>query len=473
MAKFSPTSHFIITSFNKNMRYLTGAFPLEETSFADSLLHSIWIICLIYLVSHLGFLLVGIRSDSKRLLKVLSWLYLLHSRLLFFPIQFFLLNLCDLYTSSSKDSPNVAFYQQTGWLIGSWILLVLNTSLALCKEFLMYQVNHIEDDHYAVKTNIYHQVLLIYKIIALLLNFWGSTGASTASKGSTVFHLIMGSFLLLILFMKLPFYKFNVLRLTIILSSMILCLSGISLIYVLTAERDSEASGGMHILVLLFPTLGIKLILSRFQSLFKRILQGEFMVSEHAIHFGLLLEDFLLKEKIDAIKYGSFFPRREEYYGVLASLDDKIPLEKLTDRKLIYECELPISLHIIEKLGGLLNKAVNSNALALYLAQISLVKAGNIPKALEILRKLESSSDFSSSLQMKNSVKYLNDLLEKGYNEDESGSENRLHLSHYFNPAYVEETTYWMLRDDSLAFHIWDLTYSISKGRELRWIMGN
>jgi len=151
------------------------------------------------------------------------------------------------------------------------------------------------------------------------------------------------------------------------------------------------------------------------------------MAVDHAIHFGLLLEEFFIREKSNVPEDKAFFPYRESFYGILG-MDNQIPLEKFSNKKSILECELPIYSHILEKLSALNSK---SKLLALYIAQISLGKLKNIPKGLEILRKLESRSN-SSSLPMKSSIQYINELLEKVYNEDGMGSEARLGLAHYF-----------------------------------------
>ena len=428
MAQFSTNSHHFITeSLSKNLYFLTGAFPLQETySIYTSLFHAIWVICLIYFLLHiLAFLLIikvflQKEQGNRTIMKILSWSYLLHSRIIFFPMQFFLLNLCKLF----KSEANGEFYQETGWLIGSIILMTLNTALALGKEFLMYHINQTENN-YSVKTNIYHQMMLIYKILALLLCFWGVTETSTAIKGSTFFHVIMSFLMVLILYIKLPFYHFKVLKLAMMLTTVTLCLSLISVIYVF--GQDSEVVGGMHILLVLLPPLGIKIVFSQFRNLFKRILQGEFMVVDHAVHYGLLLEQFIASEKDNSIKSKIFFLNRESFYGILVGKN--IPLEKFTDRKIISECEYHLYHHIMEKLSIV----GNSKLLSLYTAQIYLTKADNIPKALEIIRKLETSST-SSTFPMQTSIEYLNDLLQRAYNlgHNQGSEEGQLELSEYF-----------------------------------------
>ena len=445
MATFAPSSQFIIISLNQNLKFLTGAFPLQETSIYNKILHPILIILLIYFLLHLLLFLFMTKTISKhntrppqRLIKILSWLYLIHSRILFFPIQFFLLNLTNLY-SSPKDPSDVQFYQRTGWLIASIVLLVLNSTLTLCKEFIMYQINHTKNS-YAVKSNLYHQTLIIYKILALILYFWGISGNSNAFKGSTILYLIFGLILKTILSAKLPFYHFQTLKLVITLTTTMLCLSIISVIFVFASH--SEVTGAMHILVLLLPSLGVKLMLSQYQNLFKRILRGEFLLTDHAIHFGLLIEEFLQSEQNNLPEDLTFLPNRESFFGILAQ------------KNLTLSNEQEIYLFLIDRLS-LVKK--QPPVLSLYIAQIYLTKLENIPKVLEIMRKLETNYSSSKSFHIQSSIQYINYLLQKAYNEDDVGFASHLGLSHYFKYYDLANTIKsLMLTETKKQIELWE-----------------
>ncbi|RZK12254.1 MAG: hypothetical protein EOO43_18780, partial [Flavobacterium sp.] len=206
----------------------------------------------------------------------------------------------------------------------------------------------------------------------------------------------------------------------------------ISVIYVFV--DNLEVTGGMHILTVVMPSLLIKAVLSQFRRLFKRILNGEFMrLEDHAIHFGVLLEDFMTKEKHNALhslEDKSFLPNRESFYGILSGKEN-IQLEKLENKKTVHECEVQIFCYIVEKLHLVSIQMPHlPKVLALYKAQLYLTKVeSNIPRVLEILRKLENSS---AGFPMKCSIEYLNTLLQKTYNQDGWDSENRSGLSHYF-----------------------------------------
>ncbi|RYE41558.1 MAG: hypothetical protein EOP48_23880, partial [Sphingobacteriales bacterium] len=291
----------------------------------------------------------------------------------------------------------------------------------------MYQVIQT-DDHYSVKSNSYNQVMLIYKTLALLLYFWGVTGTSTALKGSTVVHLFFGLLLMTLLYMKLPFYRFQVLKLVIILTTVKLCLSLASVIYVLS--KDLEVTGGMHILIVLLPPLAVKAVLSQFRNLFKRILQGDFnRLTDHAIHFGVLINDFIVREKNNLSEDQSFLPNRESYYGALAAKGN-IEFEKFGERKTISECETQIYLHVVSSLHLVLDQNPDAKVLALYKVHLYLTRGDNIPRVFEILRRLEMSNKLSN-LAIKSSMVYINNLVQKMY-EDDISAQSRLGLADYF-----------------------------------------
>ncbi|RZK11863.1 MAG: hypothetical protein EOO43_19040, partial [Flavobacterium sp.] len=260
--------------------------------------------------------------------------------------------------------------------------------------------------------------MLLYKVLGLLLYFWGVAGTSSALKGSTIFHLIMTCLLLSLVYMKLPFYQLKFLKLVVILTAGMLSISFLSLIdaYV----ENKQVSGSMQILIILLPPLVVKGVLLQFRRLFKRILQGECMnKANYILHFGVLIEDFLISEQNSLKRDETFLPDRETYYGVLSMKgNNSIEFEKLRSKKLTHECESQIYLLIADQIGlAMTQKMKNSKLLALYLAQIYVKKIDNIPKALEIMRRLENTNALSSvNLPMRSSIEYINASLKRAYN---------------------------------------------------------
>lgn len=285
----SPASsqQFIINGISRNLYFLTGAFQLSENSQYASVFHPLWFLIAAYFLTHFLLFSFCLSKEhlNKNLGKLLSLLYLLHSRILFFPIQFFLLNIINLYrTESFFAEPE--FYQRTGWLMGTILLAVINTAFAFSKEFILYSITKTAN-YYDVKTNLYHQLTIVYKLLALVLYYLGLTGISVAIKINSFVHLFTAIILMSVLYIKIPFYWFKMLHLVIINTAIILCLSFLSIIDVMT--HNWQVIGGMQILIIILPSFIAKIALAQFRALFLRILNGSsILFPEHSVHFALL-----------------------------------------------------------------------------------------------------------------------------------------------------------------------------------------
>jgi len=165
-------THFGIHGLIHSIPYFTGAYRLESSADKKSLYYSIWFIFVFYLSFYIllyffSLLLVSRKkSFNKRFLKAFSLLNLLHSRVFFFPIQYFLFNLIALYRGNLKEENS--FYLGKGWMITTIGLVIINNGLALIKEFAFCHINQTKN-YYDVKTHIHHQVIIVCKSIVICL----------------------------------------------------------------------------------------------------------------------------------------------------------------------------------------------------------------------------------------------------------------------------------------------------------------
>jgi len=450
----SNSAQFIISGISRNLCFLTGAFQLSENSYYASVFHPIWFLIAAYFLAHLLLFTFAVQSClskenmNKNLVKLISLLYLLHSRILFFPIQFFLLNIINLYrTDSFFAEPE--FYQRAGWLIGTILLAVINTAFAFSREFILYSITKTAN-YYDVKTNLYHQITIIYKLVALILYYLCLAGISVAVKINSFLHLFTALLLMSVLYIKIPFYWFKMLHLVIINTAIILCLSFLSIIDVMT--HNWQVIGGMQILIIILPSFFAKITLAQFRALFLRILNGSVLFPEHSVHFALLIEEFIANIDYSSLKNKHLLPNVQKFYGILS--DNKIDLAQLKNKKTRSECEPEIYSFLIEKFGRALDRYPKSKILPVFIAQIYLLKLDNIPRALEMIRKIES---FSLSSPLKSTLEYIYALLEDTYAKEDLGSESRLGLSHYFK--YYEITSdirKEMLKETNQHIQFWE-----------------
>lgn len=312
---FSNDDHIITRMLSKNIQFFTAGFTLTPPFEFPAIIHPIWYILALYLALFL-FLLISLATYSFRnknfnqsVKKVSELIGIAHSRVFFFPIQFFFFGLIRLYKDKSCNLNN-EFYCKSGWFLGTIGLCLVNFLLALIKELVFYQTAKTKD-FYAVKTNLYHQAVLVHKMLVLgvlLLN----ENSDTAITVSSVFHVIFTMGLLYILYTRLPFYRFRILKITVMASAISFCLSVLSLLQACIKNNDFRES--TQVILLLLPPLGVKLALSIFKSLFEKILQNKNPSPAYAIHFSLLLKQLTKKENVSFFIRQGFFPRSRKIF---------------------------------------------------------------------------------------------------------------------------------------------------------------
>jgi len=413
----------------KALPFFTGAFNMNNYYNSETFVLIAWCMFIGYFLLHfflfaaaVSSLLVG-KRPHKFIFKTLGISYLLHARIFFFPIQYFFVNIMILWRDTNQITGE-PFYSHHYTFVITILAFSANILLAIAKEFILYQTN-FGKCAYGAKTNFYGQIMFINKLVGVILYMLSQNEVDTAIKGSSYLCLLFGLGLLYILYTKLPFYKFQVLKIAVIMTSLILSFSLIAIIQV--HSKDEEVLGGLQIFVALLPLLGIKGIFSQFRNLFEKILKGKFQFPGQGIHFALLLGEFVTGNKSFLKSNKSFLPSYHKFIGILAN--QGIDLEMLADKRLKNDIEPSLSRFIIEKLKQFFEKNSKSQMLSIFLAQFYIVKLGNFPKALELMKKLENNS---LSLSMQKTMEYVYLELEEGYIRQQAESEGRMQISSYF-----------------------------------------
>jgi len=453
MAFSNPSAQYFIQGFLKASSYFTGSFRLYASSRYKSLYHPIWIIIMIYLIFFIWLFVFSLgvlarkKQLSKRFLKIFGFCHLLHSRILFFPIQYFLYSLMTLHDEETSTTEEM-FFEKNGWFIGSVIMIIMNNVLSIMKEFMFVQSNKT-NNFYDCKMNIYHRITLVYKSITLFLTYENQLNVKETVYVTSVIHFLTSVILLGVLCTKLPFYRFQMMKTTIIFTSIKLSFSFICLLEAFT--QDSEVLNGLQLLFVLLPVFVIKINLSLFKKLNERIIKGWYKSPEHAIHFALILEEFasdnpfLFKEKTAIVDpyifFGAFKPK------------NVIDLKKFNDNNKEQEFQLQLYEYILEELHNMLNKFPKNTLLLVFMSEFCLEKLANIPKALEFIRKLES---FSLSPSMHSSLQHIYMRLNETYCRENLNSESRLELSRYFKTyALTNSLKKTMIQEISKHLDFW------------------
>ena len=107
MAPFITPRQFILKSLFKNIPFLTGGFEINENNSSGDLVQGFWCIFAVYLVLFTGLHILAFiqlfwkKKVAKRVIVMLAQVYTIHSRVLFFPIQFLFTSLFALYNSAN------------------------------------------------------------------------------------------------------------------------------------------------------------------------------------------------------------------------------------------------------------------------------------------------------------------------------------------------------------------------------------
>jgi len=415
----------------KVLPYFTGAFDAKSYSNSKTLVIGAWSFFMGYFLLHL-FLLTGAalfnllrKKPNEFMSKILGTLYLLHARLLFFPIQYFLTNIIILWRDLNRPLED-SFYEQNGVIVATFVAYFVNIILASAKEFILYKID-LGKSPYGAKTNVYNQLIFINKLVGILVLFYNlnQNEPHPAIKGTSIVYSLFGLRLMSILYIHLPFYKFQVLKTAIIMTTLISIFAFLSIIQMFVT--NTEVLGGLQILMAVLPLLAIKGVFSEFRKLFEKILKGRFLFPGHSIHFALLIGEFVFGNKTSLASSKAFLP---DYHKVIGSLSNKgIDLEKLGNKKMKDEVEPFLSKYIIENLVASFDKHPKSQILSIFIAQFYLEKIGNYAKTLELLRKLENQS---LSLPMQQTIQDIYLELETCYTKQEVQSGYRLQIYSYF-----------------------------------------
>ena len=380
-------------------------FPSSPTSWSQKnfLLHTqtltlvVWSLCAIYLVlqtislAYAFFNGIHKRDLSHPISRFLATWYLLHSRVIFFHIQKFLTKIINQDENGSEYPLNAQLTSKNAWLAASVVLTILNLSPALIKELLFAQTIN-ETNPYASKTNVYHSIVLMYKILAIFVPIFNSDLA-IASKCGSMLHLVFSVSLVYVLCSKMPFYKFKVLKATVIMTAIFLSLS-ITLIVQVFAE-NKQVGNSSQVLLVLLPILMVKIFLSTFKILFDRIINTKLTSAENAIHFALLYQELTLERKESSILDKSFFPDLEMMHGALSRQNiNPLALIDKEDEANRADAISKLYAYILKKLQTYASSSQKPQVLLLYMARKYFKELDNLPKCIELMQRVETSSPF-------------------------------------------------------------------------------
>ena len=414
-------------------QWFKGLLNLYDFQYRKDLLLYTWIVCGIYLALHIIILvstLVYFRRNQcigKSHLEVMHIGYTLHSRILFFIIQMFLFSFIK---SASQISSGESLTTSTIWIVFTILFLTINLGLAVLKEFMLYQTMKGKN-FYAAKNNLYHQIILIYKTIAILLDFYDNS-KEVILEVNSVLHVLFAIALVYILFRTLPFYEFRVLKTTFILTAVIFSSSLVSVLHVFV--RDTYFLNSLYFIALVLPVLVVKIVLSGFERLLSKILRGEFTTPEYAIHYALLLKETVYIGHTSVYIGNSIFSDTSLLNtGVKAQIIGFANLNN-QDAKPQADYKPILAQAILSKFEQIMQIHPKSSLVLLFKAELHLKKLGNNFKAIELINRIQSST---LSFSTKASIECIRSQIGEKHVYSAFDSDIRLLVQDYFRHSEI------------------------------------
>ena len=378
--------------------------------------------------------------DSPRIIRFIRDLYLIHSKLLFCPIHYFLMWMISLNSQCTRlgySNSTQCFVHVTtvGILFG-----LLNFLVAFLSEFLLYRTENSKDV-LPQKNNHYFQTLLIHKTTVVILMLLAPDLSYIIVPIFNFTFSIIHCFNVLI---PLPFYNFHMLRASLFYIAGHLTLS-LMLLVSISGPWKKYFEHFSLILVIFF----LKVFIIYTNYCLKRILRLEFRIPSDAAHVLVLLKKYTARysnipKLDDNYREGSFY-----LYGVLRRYN--IDTVNLQDFSTLPKYNKQLYSVVLARLNSLLRRYPKSEAIILIMSQIYIKKTGNPAKALVLLNELEISRP---SVQVQSAIEDMYSKLEKIYSK--SYTEDDLDILKYFKHRdHANSLKYTIQSEMSLHTKLW------------------
>jgi len=411
-----------------------GIFTLWDITDTSSLPKVVWILSIIYIGICILLILAVIiltvlgakKTGVSRFFEASSAVIFLHSKVIFFPVHYFLLQIVGAKINSVAINSFLSYF---GVVAATLIGLVLNTLVGAFTEIFLFRVTKSKNI-FSSKNNTHPRLLFVFKFLAPLIYLLPKSGKGT-SVAVAVVSIIYSLALLYSLYSKLPLYNMVMLKSAYQWASLTL---GVSIVGLVSAVISNDKTV-TDVLFMICPPLIAKMIGTHFDLLFTNILKGRFDSPERAIHFPILLKGYV-SNYAGLILVRDSFP--EESIYLYNSFDPRLDdSEHQKDSVKQRETKQEFYSRIIDSFMKSQIRHQQSGVFLLYLAQIYMKKLENASKALNLIERVRTIA--GSSIPMRNSLESFRAGLQETYFKSLHYSAEDLELANYF--SYREDFT--------------------------------
>jgi len=385
---------------------ILGQFPSESTFLAFVTL------ILIYELS-LGGLLgyCAVRKSPRKFSEITTIAFLIHSRVLFYPIHYFLINGIDNCMKCGSDMK----YCDAYWRVYLIILVVFNFAMALFKEVFLYKPQKTRD---ISNTNnpLYCLISLLQKTLIICLLYF----LDQPKYITTVLNILASLACLYVVQETMPFYNLNMLRINVLFSAM-----SVSFSLILIPEVCGSTNYTLWIAFVVTPLLAKASIL-RGNILLKRV----FLMKKDtrcppklAIHLPLVITGYMKRLKM--------FPSCRSFNKSTLFLsgfvrDDMEDFMKLEGAESLKQMNTKLYVEIVNYLNDLRVRYPTNELLLLTIARIYAKKLKDLPRTILLANEMKS---MNLSLPFENAIDGIAGIIQKAALEDKK--ERQLYESYF------------------------------------------
>ena len=408
-------------------KYACVSLIIDQPKFLAShtLVQIFWWALIIYFLLHITLLLRTHylhrknKLGTRKFQNVISIIYILHSRVIFLPIHYFLIKLLANHFDNNTISENALYDYGIPGMIITLILCGINFGIAVLKEMFSYHIKKSKDS-FASKDNLYCKIMLLHKTIQIILRNFLDIDIQPALL--TVSNLVFSLAYFYDLLTKFSFYNIIILKSSVVFSALNVVLS-IALIISLSSKPKKYMEPILLVAIPCCLQISLKYINTRL----RKISQLQFLTPHEAVHAPILLKEFLgsnsisISSKENALKALGYETGLIEFYKSGNEDISKNP-RNLNRVQQLYTV-------ILKKMEAIHKRHPSSEVLAIVAAQLYINKFGNASKGLNILNKLRLTN---LSIAARRSIDCILLKLEENFSKNYKNSEEKLDAAKYF-----------------------------------------
>ena len=352
------------------------------------------------MVSVIGYMNLqkGEKNPLKEpLCKLVSFITLIHSKVIFYFIHCFVVKAIKSDKSFCKSTTSFACTAER--ILIPAILFAFNATITFLQELFCYQI-HQNKHAYGIKNNLHNFVKFTHKFVVILMLYFFNDPAKILILFSVFFTL----FDLFVLHDRLPFYNLKMLKLSVACSTIS------AFCAIVTIYRFADTGENACLVMIPIIPLIVKMSLTKLNQTLKSIFALNTKTPFHLVHLPNLIDNYLQKHAIFPLPdklsrptlYSMGFLAPEIDRVIYTTQEQNLQVGTQETQKAAYS-------KAIEVMAKALQRSSNNELLSLNMAQIYFDVFNDSFKSLDLINKI---ADKKISFAARVSVQAISHSLE-------------------------------------------------------------